>query len=215
MPARADEYEPDPVRAPLLAGERVALRVQRFELRRRDIHPEDDATRRSPGAEPSRGIARCERLAERLRRHPRGRNAVGGYVAAVYGTVVRARAAGRLDLLARMVGIRGGATAALPAVIAALIRATCPWLGDRRVAELTGAARWLLFHGDLPSDARPILVRDGVAKLCRELVAELAKRLPETTIAERARACARARRSDAPVPRKPGGAAAKRPRAKA
>src|SRR3954453_16518088 len=147
MPARADEYEPDPVRAPLLAGELGALRVQRVGLRRRDIPAEDDPARGSPGAEPSEGIPRCERLAERLRRHPRGRNAVGGYVAAVYGTVVRARAAGRLDLLARLVGIRGGATDAAPAVTAALIRATCPWLGDRRVAELTGAARWLLFHG--------------------------------------------------------------------
>ena len=213
MPARADENEPDPVRAPLLAGERVALRVQRYELRRQDVHPKDAAKRGSPGAEPSRGIARCERLAERLRRHPRGRNAVGGYVAAVYGTVVRARAAGRLDLLARLVGLRGGATAALPAVIAALIRATCPWLEDDRVAEFTGAARWLLFHGCLPSDARPILVRDGVGKPCAELVAELAERPPEITIA--ARACARARRTATPVPRKPGGAATKRPRAKA
>src|SRR5689334_8900516 len=147
MPAGTETDGPDSVGAPLLAGERVALRVQWFELRRQGIHPMDDARRGSPGAEPGRGIARCKRLAKRLKRHPRGRNAVGGYAAAVYGTVVRARAAGRLDDLARLVGIRGGANAALPAVTSALIRATCPGLDDRRVAEFTGAARWLLFHG--------------------------------------------------------------------
>ena len=213
MPAGTETDGPDPVRAPLLAGERVALRVQWFELRRQGIHPKDDATRGSSGAEPSRGIARCRRLAERLRRYPRGRNAVGGYVAAVYGTVVRARAAGRLDDLARLVGIRGGAKAELPAVIAALIRATCPWLDDRRVVEFAGAVRWLLFNGCLPSDARPILARDGVRKPCRELVTELAEEQSRTgaVMAEPGRA----RRTNATVRRKLGAAATKRPRAEA
>src|SRR3954467_13512342 len=145
MRARVETSKPDPARAPLLAGERVALRVQRVELRLQGIDPEDDATRRSPNAAPEKGIARCRRLARRLDQHPRGRKTVARYVAAVYGTVALARAAGRLGVLARLVEIGGGARAEVPAVIAALIRATRPGLDDRRVAEFAGAVRWLLF----------------------------------------------------------------------
>src|SRR3954468_13653154 len=155
MRARVETSKPDPARAPLLAGERVALRVQRVELRLQGIDPEDDATRRSPNADPEKGIARCRRLAWRLDQHPRGRKTVARYVAAVYGTVARAHAAGRLGALARLVGAKGGSNADVPAVIDGLIRTTCPELDDRRVAEFAGAVRWLLFHGCLPSDARP------------------------------------------------------------
>lgn len=200
MRARAETSGPDPARAPLLAGERVALRVQRHELRRQDIHPEDDAKRRSPNADPEKGVEKCERLAKRLVERPRGRKAVGRYVAAVYGTVARAHAAGRLGDLARLVGVRGGSNAEVPAVIAGLIRTTCPELDDRRVAEFTGAARWLLFNGCLPSDARPMLVRDGVALACREFVAELAKGRLGTKAAEHSRG----HRANAPAQRKSG-----------